>query len=214
MRAVGNSLIRRKPGGLFPLFRPLGEFRLGHGPVSYTHLDVYKRQAQTFWRNMVQKEDGRLLRKGDGYTNGETQTYRVSFPAEVTPERMAAGRRTHAVHAGELLGIALFRAMQKLLDIRELLFEMEGHGRDRRGMRGTERTVGWFTAVSYTHLDVYKRQEQTGGLVWNQCHVCGRLYGPNRSIRPEEGLRSGRGELRLSLIHICFTAYTGRCWTD
>lgn len=104
-------------------------------------------EAQTFWRNMVQEEDGRLLRKGDGYTNGETQTYRVSFPAEVTPERMAAGRRTHAVHAGELLGIALFRAMQKLLDIRELLFEMEGHGRDRRGMRGTERTVGWFTVL-------------------------------------------------------------------
>ena len=96
--------------------------RGAHGPVSYTHLDVYKRQAH------VVADVGR----------------------HVFPQRQALGGQR------QLAGVAVLLAAPapvaaRLLGADQALLDQG----DRQPTLG--QVVGG-EAVSYTHLDVYKRQ--------------------------------------------------------
>ena len=111
----------------------------GSGPVSYTHLDVYKRQPEQLNAATDAENTARIIRLMFGETAARSAHGPARAAAEFGPVVLQVdGLRTQggstplrdvslAVRAGEILGIA---------------------GIDGNGQK----------AVSYTHLDVYKRQ--------------------------------------------------------
>ena len=103
----------------------------GAGPVSYTHLDVYKRQ------NVAMPVQASSVKVAPG--QNETNPYPVSDAPFKPGSPVAFVRRMwpHAQEAARRLGVAP-----------EVLIAQAAH----------ETAWGRSVPVSYTHLDVYKRQ--------------------------------------------------------
>ena len=121
-------------------------FRL-EPPVSYTHLDVYKRQQQAHEIARHAYEEGFASGETEGRTFGESQF-------KVYAQRLD----THLAelsHTGSLLGQASKDEILALaLTIGEYLAGQQ-IAQSRDAIRPLLDSV---LAVSYTHLDVYKRQ--------------------------------------------------------
>ena len=111
-------------------------------PVSYTHLDVYKRQVQKNWDD--NNDSGRpkeIVVKLTGTVNDGSQTPVVVYEQEITLKPSLAQKLLNGAILEEpshwkmtLSGLPKYDTQQ-----RRITYNV--------------------TAVSYTHLDVYKRQD-------------------------------------------------------
>ena len=201
-------------------------------PVSYTHLDVYKRQvadrltqllgkqvvfaasdrvvdenvqqaaaalslihiSTTAKRDMMHRYNSLYLGKFEemdivGYKSQFTQSYRMPDAAAVYPDVKAAWETTRGPGlnpdmTGEGLRVNNFIATYVIGPILVLNPPLAKWFLRKMGMSDPKLA---FEAVSYTHLDVYKRQEQG-----QQC--------PGKSAR--QGAEILAEDQRLSLIHI------------
>ena len=86
---------------------------MGPGPVSYTHLDVYKRQVKVFGKVEIHLRHGRL---------------EFNLAVDIVDEA--------------ILGVDVMNTYGFIINFKNKVLR-----------------IGGVEAVSYTHLDVYKRQE-------------------------------------------------------
>ena len=118
-------------------------------PVSYTHLDVYKRQGLMVLMLLA------LIR------NDLIRNWQASLPIDA-PNRFVIN-----IQPAQISGIKEFFTQQKIQDATILLSSDDGGKQSER--REPRRflpaaALPFFTAVSYTHLDVYKRQAKVRGI--------------------------------------------------
>ena len=139
--------------------------------VSYTHLDVYKRQLRTGADRgaLPQRSGGSLRPPGRGAHPGERCAHHhLGGPEPVSYTHLAA-RDVDSVRVACLLTLAaselptsgLPGALPLLEEARRIAgddAELLARWRCQRGM-----VLGRSGAVSYTHLDVYKRQTYRSG---------------------------------------------------
>ena len=110
-------------------------YRSWNIPVSYTHLDVYKRQ-EIKPRQEEYALRGSQARRGESYTKNLTQPNFTSFPK---PELKCQGQ--------------IADKMTQLWIVNNRLFL------EKMWIQKTHTHTHTHTPVSYTHLDVYKRQQ-------------------------------------------------------
>ena len=114
------------------------------GPVSYTHLDVYKRQGQGFLTAFA----GKIVSKG--------QNIRVRGASSSDPIEDLTGLIETDAHAqpGDSGG-PVFDAQREVLGMTTAGSSDAGNNKTTAFAVPIADALG---AVSYTHLDVYKRQ--------------------------------------------------------
>ena len=131
MHKIGSHYILR--GGVF------SRNASSHTPVSYTHLDVYKRQGYGLGLSIVARVVQRLGWKLEIQSSQGTGT-RVCITF-MTPENSHSPRVHRSIAPGTPMYFGEKRGRHAWCFVRTL-------------------AMGWhcIASVSYTHLDVYKRQ--------------------------------------------------------
>ena len=137
-------------------------------PVSYTHLDVYKRQEVS--RSTVDSAYAQLL--SEGYVEAQScrgyfvsaieGLYRLKRPAKKTGAQEKQQEKDYLYDFtpnGVDLKSFPYNAWRKLSkeslgDDKAELFRLG----DSQGEYGLRNAISSYLPVSYTHLDVYKRQ--------------------------------------------------------
>jgi non-ribosomal peptide synthase protein (TIGR01720 family) len=96
---------------------------------------------------------------------GFTHSVRVSLDRTTTRALLRELPRAHDTSPDELLMTALARVFARWTGQRQLLLDIEGHGRDESaGDVDLSRTVGWFTAIFPVLLEVVPEWEHRGAL--------------------------------------------------
>ena len=156
--------------------------RLRYAAVSYTHLDVYKRQAWTReswpWRGRlyVQGSSGSLTARTGILFNGEAYLTEKRIKRETHLKGIPAGKRKEGWQVKEYFSIG---ELAELFGLNiQTLYYYDSVGifspRERNEKNGRRKyefdqiyelaTVSYMRrlgSVSYTHLDVYKRQAES-----------------------------------------------------
>ena len=157
-----------------------------HAPVSYTHLDVYKRQGL--------RGPAKLLAENAGFVAHAEGVLRLSLP----PEQEHLKSPNLVLQLGDALGAQLGGDVQ----VRFEIGQPRGETANARNLRARDARQ----PVSYTHLDVYKRQLG---------HLSGTAHSSGALATPQQGLTNFHAQaatvaLRMPQCRHCLL-YTSRC---
>ena len=141
--------------------------RLSAKPVSYTHLDVYKRQVLSSTKTGA-GNDIRVVAEEDGVTTGSNLLTTQNFAPTADPANAGAFLKPDSTSgAGGVITQAksarlTIDGLQVVRDSNKISDALEGVTLDLLAAQSSTdladgKTIN-ITAVSYTHLDVYKRQ--------------------------------------------------------
>ena len=129
--------------------------------VSYTHLDVYKRQALMVGRNNIFKIDKTPAKPRETVLKVKDLKYGYAY------EKMVLNGISFSVRRGEILGIAGVEGngQRELIEVITRLRENESgtitfleNDVGNASVKEFRNLGCGYIPVSYTHLDVYKRQ--------------------------------------------------------
>ena len=134
-------------------------------PVSYTHLDVYKRQAMHSYNNAYCSKLFRLLKMSDiNFVSNPLVNTHLQGRFDSYPRRRGVTRVKELLANGNNVSMGhddIFDPWYPLGDGN--MMSVVHMGLHVCQMMGYEEILNSYRPVSYTHLDVYKRQIQSGG---------------------------------------------------
>jgi amino acid adenylation domain-containing protein/non-ribosomal peptide synthase protein (TIGR01720 family) len=170
--------------------------------------DVDRTTEIPLWRDQIVDEPPLGSRPLDAArdTVGTARTHRVSLPAELTAPLLADVPAAYHGSVNDVLLAALAIAVTRWRGRREVLVELEGHGREEQVACGVDlsRTVGWFTSTYPVRLAATDDLGETVKLVKERLRAV-----------PDNGIGHGLVRDQLSgLVPQLLFNYLGRFGTD